>query len=214
MGPPATKRKIILHVGRFIADGTDGRHTKNQKFLIETFKSLSHLHDAGWEFHLAGSVSTGAGSTALVKTLEEASKGFPILFHFNAPRPQLQELYQTAAIYWHATGYGFDEAQHPGKQEHFGITTVEAMSAGAVPIVYSSGGQKEIVIEGVNGFLWSDADRLISWTREVARDQRLSTELSARAVESSKQFGRRAFNARIDELITASMCGTREADLC
>jgi len=208
MGPPATKRNMILHVGRFIAEGTDGRHTKNQKFLIETFKRLTDLHDAGWELRFAGSVSTGADSTDLVKTLKEGSHGFPITFHFNAPRSQLRQLYQTAAIYWHATGYGFDEDQHPGKQEHFGITTVEAMSAGVVPIVYGSGGQKEIVTEGVNGFLWSDVDQLTRRTREVATDQMLSGGLSTRAMESSKQFGRRAFTARLDELITASMCGT------
>ena len=31
------------------------------------------------------------------------------------------------------------------KDEHFGITTVEAMMHGAIPFVHNSGGQKEIV---------------------------------------------------------------------
>jgi len=36
--------------------------------------------------------------------------------------------------------------------EHFGITTVEAMAAGCVPLVYDSGGQAEIVSSGYNGY--------------------------------------------------------------
>jgi hypothetical protein len=33
----------------------------------------------------------------------------------------------------------------PAKNEHFGMTTVEAIASGAVPFVHDSGGQKEIV---------------------------------------------------------------------
>jgi hypothetical protein len=57
---------------------------------------------------------------------------------------------------WHATGYGFDAEQYPAKQEHFGMTTVEAMSAGAVPVVLNTGGQREIVTHGDDGFLWGE----------------------------------------------------------
>jgi glycosyltransferase involved in cell wall biosynthesis len=35
----------------------------------------------------------------------------------------------------------------PGVNEHFGMTTAEAISAGAVPYVHDSGGQQEIVID-------------------------------------------------------------------
>jgi glycosyltransferase involved in cell wall biosynthesis len=35
----------------------------------------------------------------------------------------------------------------PGVNEHFGMTTAEAISAGAVPYVHDSGGQREIVID-------------------------------------------------------------------
>jgi glycosyltransferase involved in cell wall biosynthesis len=202
MGPLAAKRKMILHVGRFISDGADGRHHKNQRFLIETFKRLTDLHSAGWELHLVGSVTPDDRSTSFTETLIEAGRGFPVFFHFNAPREEMRTLYQTAAIYWHATGYGSDVEQHPAKQEHFGMSTVEAMSAGAVPVVYSSGGQKEIVTDGVNGFLWNDVEELMSRTRDLANDQVLLCELSSRAVNSSKQFGRTAFAARIDELMS------------
>jgi len=201
MGPPAPKRNMILHVGRFITDGADGRHHKNQRLLIETFKGMTELHSAGWELHLVGSVTPDDGTTSFTERLIEAARGFPVFLHFDAPRQQMRELYQGTAIYWHATGYGSDVQQQPAKQEHFGISTVEAMSAGAVPVVYSSGGQKEIVTDGVDGFLWNDVERLMSMTRELATDLVLRGELSNRAVDTSRQFGRRAFAARIDEVM-------------
>jgi glycosyltransferase involved in cell wall biosynthesis len=41
--------------------------------------------------------------------------------------------------------------------EHFGITIVEAMSAGCVPVVHDSGGPKEVVNEET-GFRWQNID--------------------------------------------------------
>jgi glycosyltransferase involved in cell wall biosynthesis len=35
----------------------------------------------------------------------------------------------------------------PAINEHFGMTTVEAIAAGAIPFVHNSGGQKEIVVD-------------------------------------------------------------------
>ena len=43
-----------------------------------------------------------------------------------------------------------------GAQEHLGLTTIEAMASGAVPIVYGSGGQPEIITSGLDGILCQD----------------------------------------------------------
>ena len=48
------------------------------------------------------------------------------------------------------------------EDEDFGITPVEAMTAGAVPILYDAGGHKEIIKEGVNGFIWQSISSLIN----------------------------------------------------
>jgi len=44
--------------------------------------------------------------------------------------------------------------------EHFGITPVEAMAAGCVPIVYRGGGLTETVTKD-SGFTWKTIDELI-----------------------------------------------------
>jgi glycosyltransferase involved in cell wall biosynthesis len=201
MGVTLTKRNILLNVGRFIADASDGRNYKHQGLLVEAFRQMIDLHGEGWELHFAGSVSRDENSRKYAERLQQEASGFPIVFHFNTSRTELQNLYQGAPIYWHATGHGFDSDEHPAKQEHFGITTVEAMSAGAIPVVYGSGGQKEIVTHGVDGLFWTQVDDLISQTKALIHDPVRRQELSRQAISSSKRFGRKAFGERVDQLI-------------
>ena len=200
MGPPTEKEKMILHVGRFLADSNeDERHHKSQGVLLETFKQLSDLHRAGWKLHLAGSRGS---DTTFADSLVGSAQGFPVFFHFNSPREELRDLYRKAAIYWHATGYGFETSSYPGKQEHFGITTVEAMSAATVPVVYASGGQTEIVTDEVDGFCWNDLDQLAARTRRLANDDELRRRLAQQAIIASRRFSKEAFTEAIDRLVS------------
>ena len=70
------------------------------------------------------------------------------MLHADASGAELRDLYGRASIFWHAAGLGEDPERHPDRYEHFGITTVEAMSAGAVPVVIDAAGQAEIVEQG------------------------------------------------------------------
>jgi len=200
--PPSAKEKIILHVGRFIADSIeDERHHKRQDLLLETFKRMTDLHQQGWELHFTGSLSPDTKSRAFAGTVMRAAEGLPVFFHFNSAREELRQLYRRAAIYWHATGHGIDADKYPAKQEHFGISTVEAMSAGAVPVVYATGGQREIVTDEVDGYWWADIDQLVKQTRRLANDTALRSELGHQAVLTSKRFSRETFVGNIDRLI-------------
>ena len=209
MGPPAAaKRKRILHVGRFFADAAgQEHHHKGQGVLLETFKGMTGLHRAGWELHLAGSVGGDEESAKYTAALTQSAEGFPVKFHFNAGLDELRDLYRTAAVYWHATGFGYPASAHPAKQEHFGITTVEAMSAGAVPVVYCSGGQKEIVTHEVDGLVWDDTERLASQTHRLADDPDLRERLSRQSVASSKRFSREAFAVSVDRVVGRLLSG-------
>jgi glycosyltransferase involved in cell wall biosynthesis len=202
MGSPAVKEKIILHVGRFIADSNaDERHHKGQRLLLDVFTRLKDLQQDGWSLHFSGSLGGDKRSREFADALVQAAKDLPVFFHFNSPRETIRELYRNAAIYWHATGYGFDPNTYPGKQEHFGITTVEAMSAAAVPVVYSTGGQRETVTDGVDGLWWHDLDELTGQTRRLANDSDLRCKLGQQAVCSSERFNRHVFATATDNLI-------------
>lgn len=208
MGAASAKQKIILHVGRFVADnGERERHHKAQDTLLQTFKSMTELHRTGWQLHFAGSTPGDPDSAGFIGSLVESAKGFPVKFHFNARREELRNLFRSAAIYWHATGFGFDSKRYPARQEHFGITTVEAMSAGAVPVVLDSGGQQEIVTHGLDGFCWNDIPSLVDQTSRLVNDPELRLRLSRRAVGASERFGKRVFAERVDRLINDVIAG-------
>ena len=199
MGPPESKEKIIVNVGRF---GGKGRADyKHQATMLEVFRAMSDLRAEGWQLHFAGTVLPGSGARKQVEELAESARGVPVVFHFNASFSELRDLYRRAAIYWHATGFGSSPEIHPEKQEHFGVTTVEAMSAGAVPVAINTGGQRESVTHGANGFLWDDLDSLAEQTRRLAGDAALRARLSENAVLSSARFSRQAFGERIERLI-------------
>jgi glycosyltransferase involved in cell wall biosynthesis len=204
MGPPVDKEKIILNVGRFIS-GSDGDFIKRQHILLDVFNQLATIHRDGWQLHFVGSVAKSAESLALVGRLKEAARGHPVFFHFDADFSKLRNLYRRASLYWHATGYGFPACEHPSLQEHFGMTTIEAMSAGAVPIVINSGGQREIVTHAVDGFLWDEPSTLADQTARLIDDPQLLRRLSQQAVLSSAKFSRAAFNARMDHIIERLM---------
>lgn len=131
-----TKQKQILSVGRF----EPSLNTKHQDVLIEGFRLLSSKV-SGWKLVLAG----GSSSDVWLNTLKEKAAGLDVTFAANVSHDELTHLYQTSTLYWHAAGYGVDEHKNPELTEHFGISTVEAISALCIPLVVPYGGQKEIV---------------------------------------------------------------------
>ena len=201
IGAGQAKEKIICHVGRFEADYPLVSVHKHQVTLLELFKRLPDLHQAGWQLHLAGGLQDAPRDRAFVQQVRDAVQNFPVILHCDASTADLHQLYRSASLYWHASGYGVDAQLHPQTQEHFGITTVEAMSAGAVPVVLNTGGQAEIVTHGVNGFVWQQLTELATYTRQLAQNENLRAALSQQAVASSQQFDTANFLAHIDVIV-------------
>jgi glycosyltransferase involved in cell wall biosynthesis len=101
-----------------------------------------------------------------------------VTLHENPAYSDIQNYYNEAKIFWHAKGYSVIEENDPFGLEHFGITTVEAMSAGCVPVVINKGGQKEIVDEGINGFRWDTPDELVQKTILLTQNEAMLAEMS------------------------------------
>jgi glycosyltransferase involved in cell wall biosynthesis len=194
---PGDKQPIILTVGRIFAGG----HNKKHLPMISAFKQLIDGGLRGWEFHIAGSVGQDAVDRDYFQRVQAAAQGYPVVVHQDAEQAELRALYAAARIYWHASGYGENEQRDPIKFEHFGITTVEAMAAGAVPIVIGKAGQREIVEHGVSGLLWQTLVELMAQTRRVSADEALWRRLSAGAQERSQAFSQAAFEDRVQTLM-------------
>jgi glycosyltransferase involved in cell wall biosynthesis len=124
-----------------------------------------------------------------------------VRLHRDATGVELDALYARASIFWHATGLGEDLEADPGRAEHFGIATAEAMSAGAVPVVLAAGGQPEVVEAGVSGLLFDDLDGLVSATATLVDDPARLRQLSRGAIAASQRFGKEAFAARLREIV-------------
>ena len=196
---PGAKQNVILSVGRFFV----GRHCKKQDVLIRTFQSLYQTYPEmlNWEYHLVGGIDPNAPSSLYAERCERQARGYPIMFHVNAPFDLLQQLYSHAKIFWHAAGFGEDEVRRPDCMEHFGIATVEAMAAGCVPVMVGKGGQREVVQAGMNGLYWSTCDELAQQTRDLIRDDTRLAALRANAQARSQDFGMAAFERMLERVL-------------
>jgi len=194
-----TKENIILHVGRFRVKKVNAQDYKKQGIMIETFKKMVDKKLKDWKFVIAASVKHQDKDQFAL--LQESAKGYPIEFCVNKKNKELWQLYNKAKIYWHASGYGEDLTEHPEYAEHFGIATVEAMGAGAVPVVINAGGQKEIVTDGENGLVWNTLEELAEKTIKVMEHEKTWKKLSDQARIRAKYFSKEAFSKRIHELV-------------
>lgn len=173
------KRDYILNVGRFF----EGEHCKKHKVMIEAFQKLSGFDD--WQLHLAGVVKNVPSDVAYYNSCVDFAGGDPrIIFHPGASFEDLSTLYKLSKIYWHATGYGETD---PLAAEHFGITPVEAMSAGCCPILVGMGGLREIA-KTAGVLTWETFDELIDLTKAAAKNVDVEKMVEAAATYSDDKF--------------------------
>lgn len=193
---PAKKENIILSVGRFFAPS----HPKKQEIMIKAFKDM-YKKIPGWKFVLAGGVFKGS-EVELVK-LKELTGNLPIELIGDPDFKNIKDLYSQAKIYWHAAGFGEDLKNNPEKAEHFGISTVEAMASGCIPIVFSGGGQKEIIQDGKNGFLWKNIEDLSSLTLKVISNKGLQDKITQNVVMDSNKYSKERFYESFKKIISS-----------
>jgi glycosyltransferase involved in cell wall biosynthesis len=191
---PGKKEKTILYVGRF----SHLTQSKGQQILIDAFRKL-HKKIPGWKLVLAGGVSIGADSGFMSK-LRESSKDLPVELVIDPHFDEVKKLFSRAGIFWSASGFGYNEYENPTKVEHFGMSVVEGMSAGAVPVITKLGGFKEIVESGRDGFLWTTIEELQKYTLQAIEPDRMSV-LSQMAVNKSKIFDIAVFNSNFLKLL-------------
>lgn len=189
---PLKKEKIILNVGRFFTP-SNNKHCKRQDLLVKVFKRMCDQGLKDWKLILLGIVDRGQDNKAYAKQIYQNSLNYPIVIKHGVSFKEIKNYYGKASIYWHATGYGLDEGEKPEAMEHLGITTIEAMAAGALPIVIRKGGQKEIVTENKNGLLWETEEELTAKTLQVIRDKRLWLKLSKNAQIKAKEYSKENF---------------------
>jgi glycosyltransferase involved in cell wall biosynthesis len=201
------KSHLIACVGRFF-DPIHG-HSKKQLELLTAFADMarSHLGVDDWRLTLIGGAD--ARSRDYVMRIRRAAVELPVEVHVNVDKEVVDRTLAGASIYWHATGYDEDELAHPDRLEHFGISVVEAMAAGAVPLVFGAGGPAEIVRHGVDGFHWHTLEQLAQLTRRLMGDSELRSSMSSAARERARDFAPEVFDRSVRDLVESLKVGSQ-----
>jgi alpha-1,2-mannosyltransferase len=173
-GEPKTGN--VLTVSR-IAPG------KNLTILLEVAQRAR-----GPRFTLAGRIQPNSD-----KVLSYLRRHPRLDIHTNPSREEILNLMRRSSVYLSTQP---DEA--------FGISILEAMSAGCVPIVYRDGGPWFDILgrrEGESGFSYSSTDEAAMRIDEVLADEQLRESLRNMAVERSREFTVERFEGELTEAL-------------
>lgn len=203
VSPPVVMREVgektnlILSVGRFF-DERSG-HSKRQLEMVRAFRTLIEGGLVGWRLVLIGGCSPADREYAMAVRRE--AQGLPVEVRLSAPSSVLDAHLAEASIFWHAAGFGSDLELHPDRAEHFGISPIEAMSAGAVPVVFGAGGPAEVVQHDINGLHFHSIEELLHHTRRLIDDAALRARLAKAAVRRAHEYDRGHFEIAVRQLI-------------
>lgn len=185
------KENIILVLSRI-------EKSKHLETLIDAYKSSDYL-TKNYKMIIAGGLTKSLENYRT--ELEARATGTNIEFIVNAPFSKITELYNKASIFWHCKGFEIDEDKEPELMEHFGMSTVEAMSAGCVPIVINAAGQKETVTEEC-GYKWNTVEELVRFTEEITKNSEKMKKMSETAKERAKLFTMDSFIINMKEILS------------
>lgn len=197
--PRMAKKKIILSVARFFPH----LHSKNQAEVIKTFKKLKQSVPEFEDYRLILAGGLKEEDMDYFSRLEsDAKSDRSIVFEPNVSKKRLDELYAEADFFWHFTGLGVDEKINPEMVEHFGIAPIEAMATGAMVFCHNSGGPKEFIVDGKNGFLFNDTQDIVKKMSVIERSPDLKTGIAERAVDTvKKRYNYETFRSKVMAII-------------
>ena len=188
------KNKTIVSIGRFF----EHLHSKRQDILIDAFEQFQKK-ESGWKLTLIGGLKD-EDRDYFDKVIEKSKNNRNIEVIPNAPYKTMLSILDEATFYWHAAGYGINEQLHPDAVEHFGITPLEGLSRGCVVVAYDAGGQRDIIKNGVNGYLYTTIEELVDTTQKVAGDKLLYNKIQLKGVQTAEQFDYEHFKKYCEQI--------------
>lgn len=203
--PDKGKVNRIVSIGRFF--GIEPR-CKGHFSQVAAFRNFLSRSTERWEMWMIGSCFSEK-DRAYLSAVQNAARDLPIRFLVNINRDVVLQALAEAKVFWHTAGLFENKVDNPNFAEHFGMATVEAMRAGSVPIVVNSGGQREIIEDGVSGFLSEDLTELVQNTVTVAKNPSLRFTMAVEAKRRSKDFSGQVFDRRILGIVRRTLLRPR-----
>jgi len=164
---PMTKERFVVSVGRFVKE-------KNYEMVLKVAKLLPKV-----KFVIIGRKQ----DRDYYERIKDQKTDNVALFA-DLPQAELFSMLGKAKVYLHAM-----------IGEHFGISIVEAMAAGCVPVVHNSGGARDIVHNV--GYVYDDVEECSEYVQQA-----LSEEVdTSKIVEKAKNFSSERFKKQIKETL-------------
>jgi phosphatidylinositol alpha-1,6-mannosyltransferase len=156
-----------------------------RKNLIVAVKSVIEALEAGAdiEYHLIGTASQHESLKQRVATSRYADK---IFAHGRLGDQEVAKYYRDAHVFIHPQRELLDE----NDMEGFGLVIADGMAKGCIPIIGDNGGARELVENGVNGFMVGPFDKRAITAHLVNLPEHwgLGTRLSEIASSSALRF--------------------------
>ena len=176
----SARTDAVVTLGRFVA-------AKRQLDQIELARTLPHL-----QFHIAGF----AGGGEYYRACEAFVKRHDIRnvhLHPDAPLETIVELLRTSKYFLHTL-----------IAEPFGLTAVQAIAAGCIPIVHDSGGQREtVVLPELRYQALHEVPAMLARLDALSDDERQTIRTTL--MDNAAQFDEACFVEQFGEVLAEAM---------
>jgi glycosyltransferase involved in cell wall biosynthesis len=138
------------------------------------------------KFYIFG--STSKTSWEVISELKKLINKFNVKNVYlkpNTPLNEMLSIYKRAKIYLHTM-----------INEHFGLSIVEGMASGLVPLIHKSGGPYMDILDGkqgIYGFYYENADEAANIIKDLLSNEAKLKKIREKAVERSFLFSKKAF---------------------
>ena len=178
------KENLIVTLSRFTPE----------KRLYEILKAAEILPN--YKFLMVG--TAGRYSQTVISKMRgiiEKRRLDNVHLMMNIPRPQVRETLGKARFYL-----------HPPFAEHFGISVVEAMAAGCIPIVYRDGGAWSDIVSRVDEELgYNDISEVPSIVKKFENNRDFEERIRSVAMNISQEFSFKRFKERLSKYLSLSV---------
>lgn len=187
------KTQSVVNVGRFFKSG----HTKRQDLVISIAQKCFEAN-LSLKFRLCGGLDTEKINIEYFQTLKEMAKGYDIELAPNVSREYLNNIYTEGTFYLHTCGYGYSSGIAPERTEHFGITVIEAMSYGLIPIIYKWGGLSDVISNSGVGLTFDKTEDVVTFFKQnYSFSVDFVAEKMRNCIDFSQQYRVERFNEQI-----------------
>ena len=170
---PAPKEFLVVSVGRFAPE-------KNYALIVQVARQMPNIH-----FVIVGRKPLDGSYYNEIAALKPDN----VDLRTDVTRDDLSVLLGKAKIYLHSM-----------IGEHFGISVIEAMAAGCIPVVHNSGGPKE-TCEQI-GFIYSNVDECVKAIENALQSKIEPSDIAKRA----KTFSADNFKKHFIETLKKNGC--------